>query len=329
MANFTQLVCIIAYIVAEHGIAGKFRCGKLPSGERIVGGYKPTRRSWPWIVSISYGSPLTTPNGKQGGHICGGTLIGLQWVLTAAHCLDVPGKPNVFPKIVPKQWQVTGGMFNRTKEEQLEGNWQVSGVKRFIYHPSFKDYDLYSVNDVAVLQLSNPFIVNDYVRPICLPRRRPSVLPGAKSTCYVAGWGTTSDNSTVYSLTLQEVPMHITSHSYCQQAYTTPATYRIRQHICGGDKTSRDACKGDSGGPLACRGKNGIWFVAGIVSYGRGCGSPNYPGVYTKVRSYQDWIMRLVAVYSVKLPINASKKSGRRRRSISQTRNAQSKTTAS
>ena len=35
---------------------------------------------------------------------------------------------------------------------------------------------------------------------------------------------------------------------------------------------------------------NGRWELVGITSYGSGCGLPGFPGVYTLVTAYQEWI---------------------------------------
>lgn len=47
--------------------------------------------------------------------------------------------------------------------------------------------------------------------------------------------------------------------------------------------------QGDSGGPLVCK-VNQTWRQIGIVSWGRGCAHPLYPGVYANVSHFLSWI---------------------------------------
>lgn len=70
----------------------------------------------------------------------------------------------------------------------------------------------------------------------------------------------------------------------CKTAYGKQLTERM---FCAGVKGvgGKDACQGDSGGPLVAKGK-----LHGIVSWGRGCALPGYPGVYTRVTAVRQWI---------------------------------------
>ena len=48
-----------------------------------------------------------------------------------------------------------------------------------------------------------------------------------------------------------------------------------------------DACQGDSGGPLFTQNPS---TLIGIVSWGYGCAAAGYPGVYTQVSYFIDFI---------------------------------------
>jgi len=49
--------------------------------------------------------------------------------------------------------------------------------------------------------------------------------------------------------------------------------------------------QGDSGGPLMSPDpQTGLFYVIGIVSYGFRCAEPGFPGVYTKVTAFLDFI---------------------------------------
>lgn len=78
------------------------------------------------------------------------------------------------------------------------------------------------------------------------------------------------------------------SHSKCYCR-----TFKI-VYICFG---SYSACQGDSGGPLATVDSvTKKPFLVGIVSWGKGCAVPKYPGVYARVSAAREWIKSIAGV---------------------------------
>ena len=70
------------------------QCGKrVTQSSRVVNGEDATPNSWPWQISLRY---------KHYGHICGGSLIENEWVLTAAHCVNFDPTPASFKVVVGK-----------------------------------------------------------------------------------------------------------------------------------------------------------------------------------------------------------------------------------
>ncbi|XP_073961120.1 phenoloxidase-activating enzyme-like [Choristoneura fumiferana] len=83
----------------------------------------------------------------------------------------------------------------------------------------------------------------------------------------------------------------------CQQAYKSwaPSLELWDHQMCAGGEAGKDACKGDSGGPLMhyhqINDTKSHFEVTGIVSFGLvWCGTENVPGIYTKVFGYLPWI---------------------------------------
>lgn len=81
----------------------------------------------------------------------------------------------------------------------------------------------------------------------------------------------------------------------CKQAFTTFKTAVIDERIlCVGLlQGGKDSCQGDSGGPYVIgkpEGKTAYFYQIGVVSYGFRCAEPGYPGVYSRVTQFLDWI---------------------------------------
>ena len=55
--------------------------------------------------------------------------------------------------------------------------------------------------------------------------------------------------------------------------------------------------KGDSGGPLVVQREDGSYFLAGVVSWGHGCGEWSFPGVYTRISEFDDWIQETMQAW--------------------------------
>ena len=130
------------------------------------------------------------------------------------------------------------------------------------------------------------------MKQACLPTNRTKF--DSTTLCYLAGWGNT-ENIIGYhrSQTLREVQLQLVPLGVCNNktAYNgiIPRRFRCAGYANGG----RDGCYGDSGAPLQCN-VQGRWTVAGIMSWGAGCGKPNRYGVYTDVQHLWSTFIKLV-----------------------------------
>ncbi|XP_039738630.1 plasma kallikrein isoform X2 [Pteropus medius] len=233
---------------------------------RIVGGTNSSWGEWPWQVSLQV--KLTAQS-----HVCGGSIIKKQWVLTAAHCFD----GLLFSDI----WRIYGGILNLS---EITKETPFSQIKEIIIHPNYNISE--STHDIALIKLEAPLNYTEFQKPICLPSKDDTNT--IYSNCWITGWGFTKERGEIQNI-LQKANIPLVTNEECQKRYRN---YEItKQMICAGYKEGgKDACKGDSGGPLVCK-HNGIWHLVGITSWGEGCARSEQPGVYTKVAEYVDWIL--------------------------------------
>lgn len=249
-------------------------CGKRPfQSTRVVNGDDAAPHSWPWQVSLR----------KDGYHICGGSLIKPNWVVTAAHC--VYKNPN------PLAYTVVVGVHKRLGITSVE---KVFRVKTLHKHSGFTMDNL--KHDIAVLELRGSVTVSDKVSTVCLPTDAPK--PGTK--CYITGWGLLSGGGAQANV-LQQGELPVVSHEDCAKKYTR---YDSEAHLCAGKglESGSGGCQGDSGGPLVCE-KYGTWYLHGAVSFGkRGCPTTAYT-VFTRITTYIPWINNKIGGGSSTAPV--------------------------
>ncbi|RVE69982.1 hypothetical protein OJAV_G00083040 [Oryzias javanicus] len=158
-------------------------------------------------------------------------------------------------------------------------------ITTLIVHPSYNSVTF--DNDIALLQLSSPVTFNSYISPVCLASTGSTFYSGINT--WVTGWGRIGSGVSLPSpQTLQEVQVPIVGNRRCKCSYG--ASSINDNMVCAGLlEGGKDSCQGDSGGPLVIK-QNNRWIQAGIVSFGRGCAEPNFPGVYARVSQYETWI---------------------------------------
>ncbi|OXA61937.1 trypsin-7 [Folsomia candida] len=226
--------------------------------DKIVGGEPTTIEDYPYQVQLQ----------NRGSFFCGGSIISPKHVLTAAHCTNGQSASSLSVR-VGTSTRGCGG--------------QVIQVSEIHQHPSFNRSNLN--NDVSILELSSSVTIGPQVQIIATAPSGSELSAGTLTT--ITGWGTTSSGGSLPTQ-LHVVKVPIVSVADCRAAYGDKAI--TDNMLCAGlSEGGKDSCQGDSGGPLVVDG-----VQDGIVSWGYGCADPKYPGVYTKVSNYKDFITQIL-----------------------------------
>ncbi|UYM15583.1 S1 family serine peptidase [Endozoicomonas euniceicola] len=213
---------------------------------------------------------------------CSAVLVHRSWAMTAAHCLD-GNKEKALSKFVKIS-------FLDTAEDKV----MVRTSRLYVRHPDYKDES--NRNDIAFILLDKPV---DNITPVKIDWSNISdhVIELTKPEADVCGWGRKEARKDVDPDRLQCASLNLVSGRVCNELYNP---YKDRglislsdSELCAGNVLhKKDACYGDSGGPLfqnKINPKTGEAeaYLIGIVTHGDRCAKRQKPGVYARLSHFE------------------------------------------
>ncbi|XP_077386662.1 polyserase-2-like [Festucalex cinctus] len=222
-------------------------CGHAPLNERLSGSGTSSARAgmWPWMASLHW----------NGSHVCGGTLVAEDGVLTSAEC--------IMRSSTPSEWTVFLGRVRQNGSNSFETAMSVVSIVS----------STLSGSNVAVLRLASRAPLSDFIQPICMESGETFATG---STCWAAGW---SEGRGGEEQALQEVQ---TSLVDCGNASST--------NICTQNLTLDQE---DSGGPLMCQLGN-AWYQVAVLgtSSSNPRQAEGQMMVFPKLSLFKDFLMQ-------------------------------------
>ncbi|MDA8586055.1 serine protease [Rhodobacteraceae bacterium] len=243
---------------------GKSRAAELRSQiPRIINGDDAATGEFPHQVSL-------LEEGNAPGlerHFCGGSIIGTDTILTAAHCVTWFVGVTDFVRVGAGHIDL-----DQLTEHEIAGVW---------IHPFYDDITLDF--DFAIIKTRTNF----FDPAIKLIDANENQTLGVGDLATITGWGV-NENGEIQQV-LQKAEVNVVARTDCNSvdAYDGMVSGRM---ICLASP-GKDACQGDSGGPaIATLEGSDEPILFGTTSWGFGCAEPEFPGVYSRVISVRDWI---------------------------------------
>ncbi|MBK1672628.1 hypothetical protein CKO35_04810 [Ectothiorhodospira shaposhnikovii] len=260
-------------------------------GSRIIGGEAVRSGEIPWQIGVVRGPEEARDLFAQTQ--CGGTLITPQWIVSAAHCFDnYTDEGTLFDIPFPQDLSIVAGINDLLHADAAI----IRNVARLIIHPNYDPAG--NDNDIALLFVEEPVTC-----PACLPidlvtPANERIVAAPATLGLISGWGSTGERQEgsefirIFPTLLQKALVPILDNASCMTDMQYMDGEITDNMFCAGYQGGgRDTCQGDSGGPLAVRSSDGTsYLLAGVTSWGKGCAKPYYPGVYTRVSRFSDWI---------------------------------------
>ncbi|XP_054153202.1 trypsin-like [Oppia nitens] len=236
---------------------------------------------------LRYTASLMDNQSKR--HFCSGTIIGTNWILTAASCLQNRTVSSIYVGVGKNDYQLNNTLYT---------------VVQTILHDQYSP--LTKQNNIALVRVE-PYIRNcDLVGIIRLADKNQKVIHD-RQPAHIGGWG----SKTIWWF-LQTLDVKIFDWQQCMSiiannTITTNSTTIIdSSNVCVVADKGKGACHDDEGGPIIRKvieyskyinkrnrtidRHQEIRVIMGVLSSDLSCGQSGRPDIVTNVITYREWI---------------------------------------
>lgn len=203
----------------------------------------------------------------RGQHVCGGSIINENWVITAARCV----------RGLKRCYSIRAGSLYHHQDGTIHM------VNRIIIHEHFNfTSNGFAINDIALIHIATSFIIDSSRKSIPLAYINGVIFP--LSRIFMYGWG---DKTTNGKSTLKIYKTKALNKITCNTTYENYGGIYDNQGCASDFRGKTSLCKNDAGGPVVYKTR-----LIGVLFWTEGCGRSNYPNVFTEISTYRFWIRR-------------------------------------